>query len=348
MLGFKHNFFKRAIPICLALLMVMGSARMGVGRDVTKVGTTAATFLSISVGARALGMGGAFVSVANDASAMFWNVAGLAQLQRPQVIFNHSEWLANINFDYVGFVSPLGSAGVIGLSFTSLNMADMEQTTELNPEGTGVRFSVNSYAFALSGARKLTENFMIGFTGRYAREDIFNSHATGWAMDVGTLFITPFNGIRLGMSISNFGTKMQIRGDDLLIQVDPDPSISGNNQTINAFFQTDKFDMPLLFRVGLSMDLVNDEQNRFTIAIDGLHPNDNSESVNVGGEYVFNNLFFLRGGYRALFQTDSEEGFTVGAGLNYRVSEIGLHLDYAYEDFGRLNNIQKFTVALSF
>lgn len=316
--------------------------------QVTKVGTTAASFLKIGVGARSVGMGSAFVAVSDDISAMYWNVAGISKLRSPEIIFNHSEWLEQINFDYAGIALPLGNLGTVGVSFTALTMSDFEQTTELNPEGTGVFFSAGSYAASVSFARQLTSKFMIGFTAKYIQENIFNSRATGFALDVGTLFTTPFNGMRLGMSISNFGSKMNITGDDLLVQVDPDPTISGNNQVISARYVTDDFDMPLLFRVGLAMELLNTEQNRLTIATDALHPNDNSESLNVGGEYAFNETFFLRGGYQAIFLDNSEEGFTVGAGVHADLSSVNFKLDYAYEDFGILDNIQKFTVRLSF
>jgi hypothetical protein len=300
------------------------------------------------VGARAIGMGGAFAAVANDASALFWNVGGLAQIDKFSVIFNHSEWLADINFDYAGFVAPASNIGTIGFSITSLNMPDFDQTTEDNPYGTGIKFSAGSIAFGLSYARKLTDKFMIGFTGKYIREHIWNTDASGFAMDVGTLFTTPFRGLRVGLSITNFGTKMQMTGDDLLVQVDIDPTIVGNNNQINSVLQTGIFDLPLLFRFGLSMDVLQTENNRFTLATDALHPNDNAESVNVGGEYQFRDLIALRAGYRSLFLPDSEEGFTLGGGINYGVAGFGFRLDYAYEDFGRLNNIQKFTLLLLF
>ncbi|RMF58289.1 MAG: hypothetical protein D6748_09110 [Calditrichaeota bacterium] len=337
---------RKTFYIFLALLIGwIGQSPAG---EVTKVGTTAAPFLTIGVGARAIGMGGAYVSVANDATAMFWNVSGLAQLTGPEIIFNHSEWLEQINFDYAGVVAPMGSFGTVGVSFTSLSMGEFEQTTEDNPEGTGIRFSAGSFAVGVSYARKLTDRFMIGFTGKFVREYIWNSSAVGGALDVGTLFVTPFQGIRLGMSISNFGTKMQITGDDLLTQIDPDPLISGNNDRINAYLQTDQFDMPLLFRVGLSMDVINTEENLLTLSVDALHPNDNAESMNIGGEYMFQDLFALRAGYRSLFLEDSEEGFTAGVGLKAKVSGFSVLIDYAYEDFGRLNNIQKFTLRMAF
>jgi hypothetical protein len=256
--------------------------------------------------------------------------------------------LADINFDYAGIAAPLPGVGTIGLSFTSLSMGEFEQTTEVNPEGTGVRFSAGSFAVSLSYARKLTDKFMIGFTGKYVREHIWNSAATGMALDIGTLFTTPFKGIRLGMSINNFGTKMQMSGDDLLTQIDPEPLLSGNNDKINALLQTDNFDLPLVFRVGMSMDVLNTVDNRFTLSVDALHPNDNNESVNVGGEYMFKDLIALRAGYRSLFLRDSEEGLTLGAGLSAKLSGLGFYLDYAYQDFGVLDNIQKFSIRLSF
>ena len=93
--------------------------------NVTKVGITAAPFLEIGVGAKAYGMGGAFVATANDASALYWNPSGIARLPRSEGTFVHIDWLADINFDYIGFVLPTGRIGSFGLSVTSLSMDDM-------------------------------------------------------------------------------------------------------------------------------------------------------------------------------------------------------------------------------
>lgn len=337
------NHIKKIFVLLLGVML-----SLPVMSQVTKVGTTAAPFLKIPTGARSMGMGGAFVSLANDVTALYWNVSGIAQLDRSELSFTHSEWLQEINFDNFAAIMPLGSAGVMGVSITAMTMGEMEQTTELQPEGTGVLFDAGSYAANISFARQLTGNFMIGFTGKYIRESIWNSSASGIALDIGTLFVTPFNGMRLGMSINNFGTKMQISGDDLLIQHDPAPSISGNNGSISALYLTGKFDLPLVFRVGLSMEVLQDEQNRLTIAADALHPNDNAESMNVGAEYAYNEMFFLRGGYQSLFLKDSEEGFTVGAGLYAKTSGLTFKVDYAYQEFGLLDNVQMFTIRLSF
>lgn len=334
------------ILLCVLIMVVLPAS----AQNVTKVGTTAAPFLNIGVGARAIAMGGAYVSMANDATAMFWNPGAMALVTNHEAVFNHSEWIADINFDYAGIVIALGAIGNVGLNATFLTMDEMERTTTLYPEGTGQKFNAGSYAMGVTYARSLTDRFSIGFNVKYIHEYILNSSASGIALDIGTVFITQFRGLRIGANISNFGTKMQMEGRDVLVQHDIDPLRAGSNERINADLATGRFDLPLHLRVGISYDLLQDvERNELWLAVDAVHPSDNVESVNVGAEYVFNDMFAFRGGYAALFSKDSEQGMTLGAGLKYTIiGNFGLKLDYAYESFGRFNNIQKFTIALAF
>jgi len=318
-------------------------------QEVTKVGTTAAGFLNIDVGARAIGMGGAQVAVSEDAMSMYWNVAGISRINGTQAVFTHNKWLADISYNYAGFAMNLGNIGAIGISAQFMTMDKMERTTIMEPDGTGEMFSAGSYAFGLAYGRNLTDRFSIGFNFKYLSEEIYHSKATGMAFDIGTLFDTQYNGLKIGMSISNYGTKMQMGGRDMLIQADPDPSISGNNQNINANLSTDPFDLPLMFRVGVSMDVLKGAGNsNLILAIDALHPNDDVESVNLGAEYVYGGMFALRAGYKTLFARDSEEGICFGAGLHYDAGGMNFMIDYAYQDFGVLSDIQMFTVALGF
>lgn len=316
---------------------------------VTKVGTTAATFLTIPVGPRALGMGGAFVSVADDATAMFWNVAGIGKLNKNEAVLIHSNWLCDTYFEYAGVVIPISGLGTFGVNLTFMNLGEMEQTTEQDPDGNGVKFACGSFATGLAYARQLTDRFAIGFNVKYIQESIMNCNASGIAIDVGTIFRTQFKGARLGMSISNFGTKMQMSGNDLLVQHDIDPGLAGNNPYVNAYLSTGSFDLPLLLRVGMSIDIINTPPNLLTLSCDAIHPNDNTESLNMGVEYVFKDLLSLRTGYTALYKEDSEEGFTFGAGFSAGIQRsLRLKIDYAYELFGRLNNVQKLGVGLEF
>jgi len=319
--------------------------------QVTKTGTTAAKFLSIGIGPRANAMGGAFTSVANDASALYWNPAGAANLTDYEAMFTYTSLFKdlNINLNYAGIVIPAGSLGNFGVSVTALDYGDMNVTTELYPEGTGEKFSASSYAFALSYARNITENFTAGITIKYISEKIFNSSANGFAVDIGTIFNTPFYGIKFSSIITNYGSKLQIAGEDLLVRHDADPTRKGNNETVDAYYKTEKFELPLKLQIGLSKDFQLFEDQRFTIAVDATHPNDNAEYVNVGGELaLFDNIFCLRGGYKTLFLEDSQEGLTLGAGLNYTLGILTIGIDYAFQEYDFLGDTHSFGVLLKF
>jgi len=335
--------------IMIASLGILLFSSLGITGEVTKVGTTAAGFLSIHVGAQAVSMGGAYVAVAEDATAMYWNPSGIARIENFQFLSHHTQWFADIGLNYFGVVIPLRDIGCFGLNVTSLTMDDMEKTTVNNPEGTGEHFSAGSYAVGLCYARNLTDRFSIGFNAKFLNESIYNCSASGVAFDIGTLFTTQFSGLKIGMSITNYGPKMRMAGQDLLTQVDIDPLVSGNNENLNADLRTDGFDLPLLFRIGVSIDVLKGlYKSNLILALDALHPNNDVESVNVGAQYVFNELFFIRGGYNSLFAKDSESGLTLGCGVRYSLPSTSLFVDYAYQDFGILNHVQMLTVGIGF
>jgi hypothetical protein len=331
--------------VILGMLLIVQVSVQAQG--VTKTGTTAAGFLGIDMGPRGTAMGSAYVSVANDVSAMYWNPAGIARIDGFEASFTNTKWIADLSLNYAGAVMPLGDVGNIGINATFLTMDQIERTTISQPDGTGEFFDAGSYAFGLSYARNLTNQFSIGINAKYINERLYHSSATGFALDVGTLFDTKFYGLMLGMSISNYGTKMQLDGQDFRVQHDIDVSNSGNNPNINANLSTDPYDLPLLFRVGVSMDVLKGTANsNLIISVDALHPSDDVESVNVGGEYVFNNLLSLRAGYKGLFAKDSEQGFNVGGGVQYTIGTTTIYFDYAYINFGVLNAVHMFCLAL--
>jgi hypothetical protein len=318
--------------------------------EVSKTGTTAATFLTIDMGSRGVGMGGAFVASVEDVTAMYWNPAGLARVPGNQAMFSHTRWLADVTLNFAGIGIQAGGAGAVGIHALFLTMDDMERTTPDKPMGTGETFSAGSYAVGLSYARNLTDRFSLGGTVKYIQERIWHSMAQGIAFDIGTIFDTQFSGLKIGMSIRNYGGKMQMGGRDMLVQTDIDNRYAGNNSNINADLNTDKWDLPLVFQVGLAVDILKGIGNsNLILAADAMHPNDDMETMNVGAEYVFNNMFSLRGGYNSLFSADSEEGLSVGAGFRYQLPGMGaIDIDYAYHDFGILNDVQMFTIRLGF
>ncbi|HDZ12256.1 MAG TPA: PorV/PorQ family protein, partial [Bacteroidetes bacterium] len=293
----------------LMIWLVGGSGYARVPGGLTKSGTTAAQFLKIQVGARAIGMGGAYAAAANDISSIYWNPAGLTRIKpNGSVGFIHTKWLAGTNFDFVGAAIRAGSIGVIGLSFTSLSMPDMRVRTEFEPEGTGEFFSALDLAMGVSFARAITDRFSVGFNMKYIRQQIWHMTSSAIAFDLGILFQTDFNWLTLGMSISNFGPKMHYTGKDVFINYDFNPDEYGDNSYIFANLQTDYWDLPLMFRFGLAMKILSGEMNQLTGTIEARHPNDNTESISLGMEYGFRHWVFFRTGYQALFEKDSEKG----------------------------------------
>jgi hypothetical protein len=333
------------------LILLVPFYLMGQSTNVSKVATTAAAFLEIPVGAAAVGMGGAFVSVANDASAIYWNVGGISTIGKYDLQFANMQWIGDTRFNFVGLVLPLGEFGTLGLSFTSLSMDDMKVRTVEKPEGTGEFFSAGDISFGLSYARNLTERFSIGFTVKYVQEKIWHMTAQGIALDAGTLFRTDIlGGMVIGASISNFGTDMKLEGRDTRYFISVDETKQGSNNQIPTNVELDSWAFPLIFRLGLSTDAIKNETYRFTATLDAIHPNNDYESLNIGGEFAFMEFLMIRGGYNALFLTDAEGGLSLGVGVNSTLlfSDTIFQFDYAFRDFGRLQNVHMFSVEFKF
>jgi hypothetical protein len=317
-------------------------------RSTAKVGTTAAQFLKIGVGARAIGMGSAQVGVTGDISAIYWNPAALSRLNiNSELMFNHVNWLADINFDFAAGVMPIGDLGTFGLSVTSLRVPeDIVRTVDF-PDGDGRKWDASSIAFALSYARNLTDRFSIGFTAKYLREAVWSEAASGFAIDVGTLYLTEVPGLSIGASISNFGTKMQLDGRDLQFNYDPNNNVGSGANNVPSELQTQAFDLPLMFRIGLAWDLHPVDDIRTTFAIDATHPNDNTEYVNSGVEVSWKEIIFGRIGYKSLWLRDSEQGLSWGVGVHYGITNVAtIRLDYGFADYGRLTNVQYFELGI--
>ena len=343
--------YRLRIVLTLALMLssMLAASAQQTGpttRQVTKKGTTAATFLSIPVGARATAMGNAISASVDDGTSVYWNPAGLARVTYVGLTAEYADWLAGVRFNFASITLP-AAGGTFAFGVTALRTPEMDVTTVLNQEGTGETFDAASYAFALSYGRFLTDRFSIGASVKLVTERIWHSTANGVALDIGTQFVTPFYGIRLGASISNFGTKMKMEGDDLLVRKDIAPNMHGNNESVTAMLTTDPFDMPLTMRIGIAGELWQSERARVSWSVDALHPNDNAEYVNVGTEIgLLGDMVLLRGGWNELFLKDSARSMTLGAGLQYRFGSTYFVVDYAYEPNRYFNNVHRFTLSI--
>jgi hypothetical protein len=319
-------------------------------RTTTKVGTTAAQFLKIGAGARSLGMGGAAVAMAGDVYSIYWNPGSLSRITNTgEATFTHAAWLADVNYDFAAGALAVEGVGVLGLSITSLRVPQDIVRTEDNPEGDGRVWDATDFSMGLTFSRSLTDRFSIGITAKYVRQTLWNESASGMAVDVGTIYTTPFNGLKIGASISNFGSKMRLDGPDLSFNSVPGGQAGQGPQNVVSQYTTDSYDMPLTFRIGLAMDVIKTDALRATAAVDATHPNDNTEYINSGLELAYDEMVFGRIGYKSLFMQDTEQSLTWGVGVNFNLSSTSsIKVDYAFADYNRLKNVQYLTVSVGY
>ena len=329
----------------LLAILVGGTAAM-VGQ--TKTGTSVGQFLLIEPSARIAGMGNAGVTVYNEIEAAYYNPAAIGHFTGYAVQFTHSPWIADIAYDYAALGVSLGEAGNIYASVTSLNSGDISVTTVEHPLGTGEQYTVTDVAFAVGYGRQLSDRFSVGIQATYLSETIWHSSMNAFALNVGTLYRISEDGFHIGASISNFGTRPRFDGRDLRIQFDQNPDAYGDNGSLPGELLTDDFPLPIVFRVGIGLPFVVGDDNKFQVAVDAFHPNDNTESVSLGGEWMFRDIVALRAGYQNLFQQDSETGLTLGAGLQYQMSDYRISFDYGWADHGRLEQTHRLTLGVMF
>ncbi len=312
----------------------------------TKTGTTFGAFLLIEPSARIAAMGNAGATVTEGIDAVYYNPAAIGRTSRWGVDFTHSAWFADISYNYVATSIPMGRWGNGFLSVTSLNSGDMDVRTVAQPLGTGEQFSVSDIALAAGWGREITDRFSVGGQATYVQETIWHSSAGTAVLGFGTLYQVSDNGLRIGASLSNFGTRAKFSGDDLRVTYDADPTRYGDNGTLPAAQTTDPFLVPVLFRVGLGMPLRIDADHELRLAVDAKHPADNTESLSAGAELLYHRSVALRWGYQDAFQQDSEVGLTMGAGLQGQAGGRHYQADYGWADHGRLGDVHRFSFTL--
>lgn len=295
-----------------------------------RAGISTAQFLKIGVGGRATAMGDAFVAIADDASALYWNPAGLTQFSQNQIFFSHNKWVVDINHDFLGAVYHVSSNDAFGISFTALHMQDMPVTTEFMPFGTGEYFTYRDFAVAVSYSRKMTDQFSFGGTIRYIDETLDKLKMRGIMIDLGTYYWTGLGTTRFAVAVTNFGSNLAPDGEVVLV-----------GKRSKSEWQ--EFSPPTMFRIGFAFEPYQNDEHKVTTSIQLNHPNDNSENVSTGVEYSWKSLLYLRGGYK--FNVD-EQNYSFGMGVNVPISFAHFNFDYAYANFARLGSAHRFSIIL--
>ncbi|HPG38945.1 MAG TPA: PorV/PorQ family protein [bacterium] len=327
---------KIIIPLLIVLLFLTLPVQAG---GIKKIAQTGMKWLSIPVGARAAALGGAYTAVVNDASAVFWNPAGIAFVEGKHIFLSQNQWIADITLNSGSLVYNAGNIGAFGVSVSSVDWGVLHGTRRsINSSGfeeTG-EFSPTDWAVGLSYARRVSNQFAFGGHIKYLHENLgstlegtmddpkkYTAEMNLFAFDFGTIFYTGYKDLRFGMSLKNFSQEKEYRAES--------------------------FPLPLTFTFGLAMDMTKlwtEQQNHtVTLSVDAIHPRDYTERIQTGCEYSYKNLVFLRGGYKLNYD---EEDFTLGGGFLFEINNLKAGFDYSYLQFKNFSAVNMFSFDFKF
>jgi hypothetical protein len=366
---------RKLFSITVALLLVTATVAYGQQQgdvpptDLSKVGTSAATFLKIPIGGRALALGGGGVATVQDVTALYWNPAGIGAIDRMTLGYNRADMYAGITHSFTGLVMPLGLNSRLGISYIGLDSGEMEITTIEDPTGTGVFFKVVNTAIGVTFSQIMTDRFTLGITAKWIQDKIERSVANGVALDVGSTFNTGLLGSRLGMAILNVGPKMKLGGPDFAFErrVEDEPGTLNGGIRPDSDLTTLDYEIPLMFRLGLAVDVLGgistfmtNDQNRVTALLDIEDANDQVARVGLSLEYAWNETIYARFGYRIRTKLSDQlvsrlseqhrETFKLGYGLGFNtmVSGYAVQLDYGLANYGELGDVSQVFLSIGF
>jgi hypothetical protein len=179
-------------------------------------GSAGAKFLQINTTTRGSANAGTMVSRPGLIDALSYNPATTATLTGSNFIIHHSNYFVDMSFDYMSFTYNVPSFGTVSMGLLGLLSGDIEETTELQPLGTGRTFTANDFAGFVSFARSITDKFSGGGTIKYVIQNIDKLTASGIAFDMGAIYkVGLFYDMTIGFSIKNFGGDMKYAGENL-------------------------------------------------------------------------------------------------------------------------------------
>jgi hypothetical protein len=321
----KHKLTWAIATVALVFLVAFSTAYAG---DPARIGTAAGEQLLIPVGARDLAMNGANAAFTKGLDAIYWNPAGFASFDNKAAgTFSTMQIFSDINVNYLALGLKMGKFGQIGFSLKSLDLGEIPITTNEDIDGTsGATYSPSFLVGGLTYSQRLTDAIFVGATAKLVSESIPRASATGVAFDIGIQYhnIGNINGVAMGLVVKNIGTNMQYTGSAFLEQSGAGASGYGNRPTASN-------QLPTTVELGLGYQYNFNEQN--SLIFDGNFENNNfgNDAYKLGLEYAYTDLIFLRGGYKFMNNTDSEDilnKWTLGAGIHYR----WFTFDYTYRD----------------
>ncbi len=347
-------FFNKALLVSLAILMVMTIQAFAGASN--RAGTNAASELLIPVGARYIGMGGASAANVDGIDAMYWNPAGLDRMAyRASAQFSQMSYLADIDVTYAAVAAKFGGLGSLGLSFKTLAIGEIPITTEDFPDGTGAKFSPSFITMGLTYSRGLTDRVAVGATLKIISETLDRAGASGFGFDVGVQYknLGDIEGLNIGVALKNLGPGMQYDGNGLLRKADP-VDVSRSTSFYKVVAGTDE--LPSTLDLGLSYTVNIADKNKLNLQTTIVNNNYDDDYANVGAEYSFADMVYLRGGYgmplaerKDVTGADAHiYGFAAGGGFKKDFGGLTLMLDYAYRSVEYFESNNVFTLTLGF
>jgi hypothetical protein len=284
-------------------------------------GIVTAQFLKLPSNARATAIGNAQVPLAQGALSISYNPAGILSVKTISFGGTYNAWFADITHSFTSVAVNLNEWGTIGAGVTVLTTDDMIVTTPAFPEGTGELFKATDYAFTVSYARQISEEFGIGISGKYIKSFLYNDElkASSVAFDIGSLYDIPILRTRLGISLNNLGKDMT--------------------------YINEQYSLPTALRFGARATIHQEENHLVYGVVQVSRPNDSDEQYNVGIEYVFQDFLALRTGYRFNYDTENWSG---GLGINLSTIGVDGTLDYAYTNYKFLPGTHMFSMEVGF
>jgi hypothetical protein len=343
----------------------------------TGIGTAAAEFLLLGAGARGMALGPSYAAIVRDVESTYYNPAGLPLMEGPQAEFTMMSYFADTDYLWAGFGLPLGN-GEFGLGFNigTFGFTDATVYREEDPDGEeGLQYDVRQTAIGVSFAHAFIDRFTGGVTLKYISDELGQTSATGFAIDVGTNFHTEWNGrpIALAFVIQNLGASMRHEGPALQFNEQPEDTDELPQTAVDPFaarFLASDFSLPVAFRVGVSYDVLSTDANRVSLLGQFSEvANINKPGFGFAGEYEWTPqdmpvAVALRGGYEVqsdnslndqeeaefagAYDTetgDGMDGLSLGGGLIYELGDYGLGFDYAYRHYGVLGSRNVFSVS---
>jgi hypothetical protein len=334
----------------------------GNAQENQKLAQTSFKFLSVTSDARAAAMAEAMTSLQIASSALFFNPAGMSEMDRfIEISASNNQWIADIKHYTVSMaVNPAsGNYGVLGFSLQYVDYGNFIGTivrTDMDKgyEDVGI-FKLYALAVGVGYAKKLTDQFSVGGQIRWAHQDLGQSIIPNQNVQIPIYApddsahtsilgyqdssVTATN--KLTPLVFDFGTQFKTGIKSLTF------GMSVRNFSKEIQYVYEQFQLPLVFTLGISMnlmDLIGDVplNQSLYMSVDASHYRDHPEQLKIGLEYKVMNMLALRGGY--ITNSDESDGLSFGVG----VTQFGFAFDYSYTPFGIFSNVQRMTARFSF